>query len=145
LYQYGDKADKTYTAKFDWLNKNVSLITVKGTKTANINDGTQDLLSFMYQFMYVPPLERMQISIATGKKLTNYQYSFDGEENINIPMGEIKTLHILHKSDDNDEKTELWLALDYQYVPVKIRKTERNGKIYELVARQINTARPVLN
>lgn len=145
LYQYGNKADKTYTAEFDWLNKNVRLITVKGTKTAHINDGTQDLLSFMYQFMYVPPLERMQISIATGKKLSNYKYSFDGEENINIPMGEIKTLHILHSSEDHDEKTELWLALDYQYVPVKIRKTEKNGKIYELVATQINTARPVLN
>ena len=144
LYKYGEKADKTYAAKFDWTNKNVSLITVKGTKTAEIADGTQDLLSFMYQFMYVAPLQRMQISIATGKKLATYDYSFDGEENINIPLGEIKTIHILHVGDENDEKTELWLALDYQYVPVKIRKTEKNGKIYELVATRINTARPVI-
>ena len=144
LYKYGEKADKTYAAKFDWANKNVSLITAKGIKTAEISDGTQDLLSFMYQFMYVAPLQRMQIRIATGKKLANYQYSFDGEENINIPLGEIKTIHILHIGDDNDEKTELWLALDYQYMPVKIRKTEKNGKIYELVATRINTARPVI-
>ncbi|WP_020166955.1 MULTISPECIES: DUF3108 domain-containing protein [Methylotenera] len=144
LYRYGDKTDKTYSAKFDWASKMVSLITAKGTKTAEIADGTQDLLSFMYQFMYVAPLERMQISIATGKKLANYDYSFDGEESISIPMGEIKTLHIFHAGDDSDEKTELWLALDYQYVPVKIRKTEKNGKIYELVATRINTARPVV-
>lgn len=144
LYKYGEKPDKTYAAKFDWANKNVSLITAKGIKTAEIADGTQDLLSFMYQFMYVAPLQRMQITIATGKKLANYQYSFDGEENINIPLGEIKTIHILHVGDDNDEKTELWLALDYQNVPVKIRKTEKNGKIYELVATRINTARPVI-
>ena len=144
LYQYSDKADKTYSAKFDWSNKKVNLMTVKGTKTAEIADGTQDLLSFMYQFMFIPPLERMQISIATGKKLATYDYSFDGEQNINIPLGEIKTLHIVHTGDDNDEKTELWLALDYQYVPVKIRKTEKNGKIYELVAKRINTARPVV-
>ncbi len=144
LYKYGEKPDKTYAAKFDWVNKSVNLVTVKGIKTAEITDGTQDLLSFMYQFMYVAPLQRMQISIATGKKLAIYDYSFDGEENINIPLGEIKTIHILHVGDDNDEKTELWLALDYQYVPVKIRKTERNGKIYELVATRINTARPAI-
>lgn len=144
LYQYGDKTDKTYSAKFDWASKMVSLITAKGTKTVEIADGTQDLLSFMYQFMYVAPLERMQISIATGKKLADYDYSFDGEESINIPMGEIKTLHIFHTGDNNDEKTELWLATDYQYVPVKIRKTEKNGKVYELVASRIITARPVV-
>lgn len=144
LYQYGAKTDKTYSAKFDWASKMVSLITAKGTKTAEIADGTQDLLSFMYQFMYVAPLERMQISIATGKKLANYDYSFGGEESISIPMGEIKTLHIFHVGDESDEKTELWLALDYQYVPVKIRKTEKNGKIYELAATRVNTARPVV-
>lgn len=143
LYQYGNKADKTYSAKFDWVSRMVSLTTAKGTKTAEIADGTQDLLSFMYQFMYVAPLERMQISIATGKKLANYDYSFDGEESISIPMGELKTLHIVHAGDNDNEKTELWLALDYQYVPVKIRKTEKNGKIYELAATRINTARPV--
>ena len=145
VYQYGNKVDKTYTAKFDWPAKKVDLITSKGTKTAEISDGAQDLLSFMYQFMYVAPLERMQISIATGKKLTSYNYSFSGEENINTPLGEIKTIHIFHESEDSDEKTELWLALDYQYVPVKIRKTEKNGKVYELVANRISTSRPVLN
>lgn len=145
LYQYGNKANKTYAAKFDWQAKTVNLTTAKGTRMAEITDGTQDLLSFMYQFMYVAPLERMQISIATGKKLTSYNYSFSGEENINIPLGEIKTIHIFHESENSDEKTELWLALDYQYVPVKIRKTEKNGKVYELVANRINTSRPAPN
>ena len=145
VYQYGNKVDKTYTAKFDWSAKKVDLMTSKGTKTAEISDGAQDLLSFMYQFMYVAPLERMQISIATGKKLTSYHYSFSGEENIATPLGEIKTIHIFHESEDSDEKTELWLALDYQYVPVKIRKTEKNGKVYELVANRISTSRPAPN
>ncbi len=145
LYQYGDKVDKTYSAKFDWTNKTVNLTTAKGTKTEEITDGTQDLLSFMYQFMYVAPLERMQISIATGKKLATYDYSFGGEENINIPLGEIKTIHIVHENENTDEKTELWLAIDYQYLPVKIRKIEKNGRVYELVANRISTARPTLN
>ena len=145
LYQYGNNIDKTYIANFDWLAKKVSLTTSKGNKTENITEGAQDLLSFMYQFMYVAPLQKMQISIATGKKLASYDYSFEGEEMITTALGAIKTMHIVHSGQNSDEKTELWLALDYQYVPVKIRKTEKNGKLYELIATAINTTRPTLN
>ena len=139
LYQYGNKIDKTYIANFDWLAKKVVLTTAKGNKTENIVDGTQDLLSFMYQFMHVAPLQNMQITIATGKKLSVYDYSFVGEETLTTTIGELKTMHIVHAGLNSDEKTELWLALDHQYVPVKIRKTEKNGKLYELIATAINT------
>jgi Protein of unknown function (DUF3108) len=142
LYQFGNKTEKTRTANFDWLNNKVTMQTSKGTKTEDLPEGTQDLLSFMYQFMYVAPLQTMQIPIATGKKLTTYDYSFEGEENINSPLGEIKTLRIMHSGIDSDEKTELWLAIDYQYVPVKIRKIEKNGDVVEMVATRINSNRP---
>jgi hypothetical protein len=142
LYQFGNKADKTRKADFDWLNKKVTLQTSSESKTEDLPDGAQDLLSFMYQFMYVAPLQTMQIPIATGKNLKIYDYGFEGEENINIALGELKTLHIVHSVVDSDEKTELWLALDYQYVPVKIRKIEKNGKVVEMVATRINTNRP---
>lgn len=145
LYQFGNKTDKTRTANFDWHTKKVTLQTAKGTKTEDLPEGAQDILSFMYQFMYVAPLQTMQIHIATGRKLATYDYSFEGEENINSVLGELKTIHITHSNSDADEKTELWLAIDYQYVPVKIRKTEKNGDVVEMVATRINTNRPTVN
>lgn len=145
LYQFGDKVDKTYSANFDWPNKKVTLQSAKETKTVDLPDESQDLLSFMYQFMYVAPLQRMQISITNGKKITTYDYSFEGEENVAGTIGELKTVHIRHVRDEVDEKTELWLAIDYQYVPVKIRQTKKDGKVYELMATRINTTRPVKN
>jgi Protein of unknown function (DUF3108) len=145
VYQFGNKTDKTRTANFDWPSKIVTLQTSKGTQTVDLEEGTQDLLSFMYQFMYVAPLQTMQIPIATGKKLAVYDYSFEGEENINIALGELKTMHIVHNGSDSDEKTELWLAIDYQYIPVKIRKIEKNGDVVEMVATRINTNRPTVN
>jgi hypothetical protein len=144
LYQYGNNNEKRYTATFDWAQKKVSLNTPKGSKTQDIADGTQDLLSFMYQFMYVAPLQRMQINIATGKKLAMYDYSFEGEEDIVTGLGNIKAVHIVHTGNESDEKTELWLAVDYQYVPVKIRKTEKNGRLYELVMRKVNTQQQIM-
>lgn len=142
VYQYGDKTEKTRTAQFDWVNKKLELITAKGSKIEELPDGTQDLLSFMYQFMYVPPLQQMQINIANGKKLNLYGYGFEGEEVLLLPSGEFRTIHIVHTGSDADEKTELWLAIDYQHIPVKIVKTEKEGRYYEFIATRISTTRP---
>jgi hypothetical protein len=48
-------------------------------------------------------------------------------------------MHIAKSSGDNDEKTELWLAVDYRFIPVKILKLAKDGSGYELLATRINT------
>jgi hypothetical protein len=145
LYQFGKRTDKTRSASFDWQAKKVILKTAKGLKTDDLPEGTQDLLSFMYQFMYVAPLQHMQLPIVNGKKLDIYDYSFEGEEQVNSELGELRTLHILHSGSNEEEKTELWLAIDYQYVPVKIRKIESDGSVVEMLATRITTNRPAIN
>jgi len=144
LYQYGDKADKTYKATFDWDNVKLKMQTAKGEKQVPLEKGAQDLLSFMYQFMFVPPLNDMQLYITNGKKLSHYEYSFEGEAIIFSKMGNLNTIHIARSNANNDDKIELWLALDYQYVPVKIRKSEKNGKVYELLVTSLKTTKPDL-
>ncbi len=141
LYQFGNKKDKTYTAKFDWETNKLNMHSTKGDKQAVLVEGAQDLLSFMYQFMFVPPLESMQLAITNGKKLDTYDYSFEGEEVIKTKMGDINTIHLLRTSGE-DGKDELWLALDYRYVPVKIRKTEKENKVYELLATSLKLDKP---
>ncbi len=145
LYQFGNKADKNRNAVFDWQGKTLELTTSKGLKTEPLLEGTQDMLSFMYQFMYVAPLEEMQLNITNGKKLREYHYVFEGEENVNSQLGEVRTIHIAHTGIDSEEKTELWLAIDYQYIPVKIRKSEKEGKVYEFVATRVVTTRPTID
>ena len=119
-----------------------SLQTAKETKVVDLPNDTQDILSFMFQFMYVAPLEIMQMHIVTGKNLRDYQYVFEGEETIKTTLGDIKTLHIGRTGDDGESKAELWLAVEYQNLPIKIRKTEKNGKVYEFVVNEIVTTRP---
>ncbi len=143
LYQFGKKSNKTRSASFDWQAKKVVLQTAKGTKTEDLPEGTQDLLSFMYQFMHVAPLQNMQLPIVNGKKLNIYDYSFEGEEQLNLAFGALKTLHIVHSGSSEEEKTELWLTIDYFYVPVKIRKIESDGSVVEMVATSIITDRDV--
>lgn len=144
-YNYGDKVSKSRLATFDWQAKTVSTQTAAGTQTETLPDDAQDLLSFMYQFMYVPPLHTMQIHIVNGKNLHTYDYSFEGESSILLPMGEVNTIHIQHSNDETEEKIDLWLAVDYQYLPVKILKIDKNGKTYEFSASRINRVRPLTN
>jgi hypothetical protein len=140
-YQYGNDAKKSQTANFDWNDNVVHMHSSKGDTTANLVAGTQDFLSFMYQFMFVPPLDSMQIIMTNGKRLRTYSYSFEGEETITTKLGELKTIHLLKGSSDED-KTEIWLATDFQYLPVKIRKTEKDGTVIEQIAASIRTEIP---
>jgi hypothetical protein len=141
LYKFGDKKDKTFSADFDWESRKLNLHSEKGNQSFDLKDGTQDLLSFMYQFMFVPPLQNMQLNITNGKKLGVYDYTFEGEETISTNMGDLKTFHLRRMAEEGEKKTELWLALDYQHVPVKIRETDKEGKIYELLVTNLKTER----
>ncbi|MGV3582754.1 MAG: DUF3108 domain-containing protein [Methylophilus sp.] len=145
LYQIGDNKDKTYSAVFNWSDHLVKLSSSKSEKTAELTGNTQDLLSFMYQFMYVPPLSEMLINITNGKKVAEYDYDFVGEETLELKFVNVKTYHIKHSKVDSDDKTELWLAKDYHFVPVKIRKTEKNGTVIEQVATSLITKDQIEN
>lgn len=138
-YQYGNNSKKLQTANFDWSKRLLTLNHAKGETSLPLVTGTQDFLSFMYQFMFVPPLNNLQIIMTNGKKLRTYQYAFEGEETITSKFGELKTIH-LAKSSDDEEKTEIWLATDYQYLPVKIRKTEKDGTVIEQLVSKLSTS-----
>jgi hypothetical protein len=145
LYRLGGKQDKTYLAKFNWLDYKVVMVSSKGEKIAELTDKTQDLLSFMYQYMYAPPLSDMQINITNGKKVAEYDYVFVGEETLELKFANVKTYHIKHFNADSDDKTELWLAKDYHFVPVKIKKTEKDGTAIEQVATSLITKDQIEN
>lgn len=142
LYQFGSKKDKTFSADFDWESKKLVLKSEKGVEQLDLQVGTQDLLSFMYQFMFVPPMQNMQLNITNGRKLGLYDYVFEGEEVIQTKMGNLKTFHLSRSVEEGEKKTELWLALDYQHVPVKIRETNKEGKVYELLVTSLKTELP---
>lgn len=138
-YQYGSSESKKQQSRFDWAQHTLSLETAKGIQTVPLPDGTQDLLSVMYQFVFVPPLEQMSLSVSNGRKLTAFNYEFEGEEVLNTEFGVVNTLHIAKVNQTGSEKTELWLAVDYLYLPVKMRKTEEDGSVIEQMAVRIST------
>ena len=137
LYQYGNSESKARRASFDWAANQLTMEAGKRSITVGLTEGTQDLLSFLYQFMFVPPLESMQLNVTDGRRLRHFNYSFEGEEDVETDIGKLRSLHLGKSSGDTEEKTEVWLAIEYNYLPVKIRKTEKDGTVIEQVATRI--------
>src|SRR5450830_372369 len=136
-------AHKSRQAKFDWQSALLTQQSNQEQTTVPLPAGTQDILSFMFQFMFVPPLKEMELNITNGRKLNHYSYAFEGEETINSKLGDIRALHI-SRTGQADAKDDLWLALDKlstdtEYLPIKIRKTEKDGSVIEQILTRIST------
>lgn len=130
----GDNAKKALLADFDWPRQNLRM-SVKGKlKEAPLAQGTQDLASYAYQFMFspVPLRDAVTVSLTTGKKLNQYQYKINPEiETIEGAGVQYKTLHLVQPEQDKPETKELWLATEHHYVPVRIMMVDESGQKLE--------------
>ncbi len=133
--QRGQKADRTFRAEFDYVNKTLTYGRVADSTTVPLPPGTQDQLSFIYQFGLKAPLSgTVHFSMTTGRKLGSYASEVVGEELINSGLGELRTQHLRKVlNDQKDDQIEIWLAIDYQYLPVKVRITNSDGDVLEQV------------
>jgi len=110
-YEISSKPEKFQGADFDWAHHKLKLTTAKSNETLELPEGTQDFLSFMYQFMFVPPLDRMQHTLTNGKTLHTIDYLFVSEDEVATKFGNLNTMHIAKSSGDADEKRSYGLRL----------------------------------
>ena len=124
-------------ALFDWERM---MVRVRDRPEQALDSGAQDLLSLYYQlgFLNLTDGQETALPVATGKKYGAYQLEVVGDEQIDVPMGSLRTRHIRAPGDNT---TELWLAYDYLMLPVKIRHTDSKGIVLVQVATEIKTGR----
>lgn len=118
------------TASFDWSQMRLKL----GTKPDSLplEAGSQDVLSFNYQFGFLRQLPaRGEMWVATGKKYERYVYEIVGDEALATPAGSFHTVHI---KVPGERTTELWLATEHHLLPVKMRFIDKNGDVYDQLA-----------
>lgn len=128
--QRGQKAETTESAQFDWDNMQLTLNSGDGSRTVALQPGTQDMLSFLYQFAFDPPTgKEVKLILTNGRKLDRYGYDVVGEETLDLPSGSVKALHLSKQHGPNEDGTEIWLNLDNHYLPVKIRQLDKSGDI----------------
>jgi hypothetical protein len=118
--------------EFDW----EAMTVVIGDRPAQaLSVGAQDLLSYPYQLGLVADLAAVgSLPIATGKKYANFRLEVVADEDIEIPAGNFRSLHL---RVPGVATTELWLAYDRALLPVKIQHLDRKGNLYVQVATTI--------
>lgn len=100
--------------------------------------GMQDALSLFFQLaLTAPPDGTVHYDVFNGKKLRRYSYAVQGEETLETALGALRTLH-LARTDTADERFEAWLAIDRHYLPVRVVRSDDDGRIMEMRIRAIS-------
>ena len=139
----GDSEKKSAYADFDWQANQLSMKYKGNVTTDLLLKATQDLISFSYQWMFMPPqTEEINLPVTTGKKMRVYSYKVaERDVNLSLEAGQFRTVHLVNAGlDGKGNEKEFWLAVDHFYLPVKIIQRDENGNVIEqmLTEMQIN-------
>lgn len=125
--------DSRENADFDWATTTLRLL--RDQSEHALAPGSQDVLSLNYQLAYLGQLaDGAQIGVTTGRKYERYALDALGEEDLETPLGVLRTLHLRATTES---VTEIWIALDRQRLPVKIRFTDKKGDSYYQIVTEI--------
>lgn len=98
----------------------------------------QDGLSFIWSFAFAPPKNTVSVTVADGRHVTAYAYQVAGRERVKTPAGEFDALKLAKRRDNPQDKvTEIWLAADRNYVPVRILVVDKDGTRLDQLAVKI--------
>ncbi|MEK7877566.1 MAG: DUF3108 domain-containing protein [Pseudomonadota bacterium] len=136
-FDYGrlDDASKNVSAAFDWQAGQLHLTFDGRNETITLPQDTQDRVSLMYQFMFLPAekLGDLAFHMTNGKKVEPYRYRLAGTEMIDTPLGKLSTLRLVKQREPGDNAVEVWLASDRNYFPVRLLILENDGSKFEQV------------
>lgn len=116
-------------ARFDWNAAQITWGTTDEKHEAGLPVGSQDFLSLMYQLSLAPPKGgRISVPLTTGTKFETYELDVLPEETIETPLGSLRALPLRQVRKPGAETIQIWLAMDYRHLPVRIRFFGRDGE-----------------
>ena len=131
-------------ADFDWPAMQLTLTRDGRSDTLKLPPATQDLLSTMYQFMFVEleNLRRFELSMTNGRKLDHFLYTINRGVEIDTPIGRMTTIHLVKQHRPDESGTEIWIAPQHRNLPVKMLILEEDGARYEQIITKLEITSP---
>jgi hypothetical protein len=116
-------------AQFDWARGSVILGAAVAPRAEVLPQGSQDIVSLLYQLALDPPAPgRMQVSVTNGRRLETYVLDVLAEEKIETPLGVLRALPVKQVRKPGAESVDVWLATEYRHLPVRVRFYGRDGE-----------------
>jgi hypothetical protein len=135
-----DNPKKLILADFDWDKLQLTMKSKGNEVTEPLPKGTQDLVSYPYQWMHISPLtDERVLPVTTGKKIKTYRYNLINRDDVvETPAGQFKVVELTNgsKVEPADER-HFWLAVDHHYLPVRILMQDDKGAVIEQILTSI--------
>ncbi|MEY4729938.1 MAG: hypothetical protein RL020_1096 [Pseudomonadota bacterium] len=130
---------KTRVALFDWSANSIEMQFDGKSEKTELKPGSQDALSIIYQFMFAPLKDgTSKVFMTNGKQLEAYEFRKVEEISLETPAGTFNTIHIARVSQPGETRTDVWLAKDKKYIPVRVTVVEPEGDKTERLISSIN-------
>lgn len=126
----------TARANFDWRSNTITMQYKGAPRTEPLPVHAQDRLAFLFDFAFAPPPEgQVTFDLLDGKGQSHHVYTVAGHERLKIPAGEFDALRLMRGNENG--RTEIWLAAERSYIPLRVLVTEEDGTRYDQMATKI--------
>lgn len=127
---------------FDWGGRTVTFKRGTDARTTPLADNTVDWLSMIFQLAHAPPsAEAHELQVFTQRRMYRFSLKVLGVEQIDIPLGRVRALHLRHEDAAQEANVDVWLGVDQHYLPVKLRyPVARNRLMVDQVATRVDKA-----
>lgn len=132
----GTGRDKYYKWQYDLVGKTAKDLKNDKKITLDFTDGLLDKLSYHLQnridLINNPQQKRFVYPVISTKgSVKNYEYQYDGEEELILPYGLIKTIRLKREITAKKRVTYAWFAPELNYLLVKLYQVKSGAEQFE--------------
>lgn len=128
----------TARAIFDWQANTLTMQYRGGPRTEPMPERAHDRLAYLFDFVFgAPPEKQVAFHLADGRGMSHQIYEINGRERLRTPAGEFDTVKMVRSKDG--DRTEVWLAADLSYLPVRVLVVDEDGTRVEQIVTSIST------
>jgi hypothetical protein len=128
---------QTARAQFDWNAKTITQQYKGGPRIEPLPTHAHDRLAFLFDFAFAPArASEIAFDLVDGRGQSHHVYRSGGQERISTPIGEFQALRFVRAN--GNERTEIWLASELDYLPLRILVVDEDGTRFEQVTTKIS-------
>jgi len=127
------RIERSEIADFDWAASRATVSADGNVKQWALEPGAQDQLSYLHQLSFLiadSPLPTMMVT--NGRRFYKVSVENLGRETVATGLGPLFALH-LRSELEGKGRMDVWLALDYGNLPIKVRIRDQRGEELEQV------------
>lgn len=147
-YEYtreGTGKDRHYKWQYQVNDKQATDVLKKRTLEIDFPDNIQDKLSYHLQHrinLIKNPDQKHFVYpvISTSGSVKNYVYQYDGEEDLMLPYGLVKTIRLKREVVEKKRITYAWFAPELDYLMVKLYQVKSGVEQFEAQLNKVTFA-----